>query len=328
MLPNVVARAGDVMDQAGLAAILRGHDVAISSVHFLNSDPAKLISAAKVDELGDGVAGADRSWLDHPGIEAAQPELAALRRVHQSRGVTSEALVELGATGVGLGEDLDGGVAQPQSRARRQVRLGDVEVDIELVAGKGPPVAVAHEEGDARTFMIVIWRATSEDPSAVLLLPRCRQPSPTTPSSTLNWAAASSSRSPTVGRRTMSSTTPVSAGAAPMTSSPASNSSVVRWLTSTMLADRPAQGERIAEQQGGGEKPWEATGDGEGARRRPRPTGARAADDAAVPQATSDTKPTWSLGHSHWVPEAAGWLPIGRLSGTANAESFGARART
>jgi putative NADH-flavin reductase len=46
VLPNVVTRAGDVMDQAGLAAILKGHDAAISSVHFLDSDPAKLIGAA------------------------------------------------------------------------------------------------------------------------------------------------------------------------------------------------------------------------------------------------------------------------------------------
>jgi uncharacterized protein len=52
ILPNVVARAGDVMDQAGLAQLLAGHDVAISSVHFLDSDPAKLIAAAKASGVG------------------------------------------------------------------------------------------------------------------------------------------------------------------------------------------------------------------------------------------------------------------------------------
>ena len=36
-LHNVTARAGDVMDQAALAQLLAGHDVAISSVHFLDS---------------------------------------------------------------------------------------------------------------------------------------------------------------------------------------------------------------------------------------------------------------------------------------------------
>lgn len=43
---------GDVMDQAGLARLVTGHDVAISSVHFLASDPAKLIGAAKEAKVG------------------------------------------------------------------------------------------------------------------------------------------------------------------------------------------------------------------------------------------------------------------------------------
>ena len=49
---NVTAKAGDVMDQAGLAQLLAGHEVAISSVHFLDSDPAKLIGAAKAAGVG------------------------------------------------------------------------------------------------------------------------------------------------------------------------------------------------------------------------------------------------------------------------------------
>jgi putative NADH-flavin reductase len=49
---NVTATRGDVMDQAGLARLLAGHDVAISSVHFLASDPAKLIGAAKESKVG------------------------------------------------------------------------------------------------------------------------------------------------------------------------------------------------------------------------------------------------------------------------------------
>jgi putative NADH-flavin reductase len=52
VLPNVTARAGDVMDEAGLTQLLAGHDVAISSVHFLDSDPAKLIAAAKASGVG------------------------------------------------------------------------------------------------------------------------------------------------------------------------------------------------------------------------------------------------------------------------------------
>jgi putative NADH-flavin reductase len=49
---NVAAIKGDVMDQAGLASLLAGHDAAISSVHFLASDPVKLIAAAKESKVG------------------------------------------------------------------------------------------------------------------------------------------------------------------------------------------------------------------------------------------------------------------------------------
>jgi len=49
---NVTLTKGDVMDQAGLARLLAGHDAAISSVHFLASDPAKLIGAAKESKVG------------------------------------------------------------------------------------------------------------------------------------------------------------------------------------------------------------------------------------------------------------------------------------
>lgn len=51
-LPNVVAKRGDVNDEAGLAALWAGHDAAISSVHFSVSDPAKLIGAAKSSGVG------------------------------------------------------------------------------------------------------------------------------------------------------------------------------------------------------------------------------------------------------------------------------------
>jgi putative NADH-flavin reductase len=49
---NVTPTKGDVMDQAGLARLLAGHDAAISSVHFLASDPAKLIGAARESKVG------------------------------------------------------------------------------------------------------------------------------------------------------------------------------------------------------------------------------------------------------------------------------------
>jgi putative NADH-flavin reductase len=46
-LPGVTAKAGNVHDADGLAGLLAGHDVAISAVHFVASDPRLLIDAAK-----------------------------------------------------------------------------------------------------------------------------------------------------------------------------------------------------------------------------------------------------------------------------------------
>ena len=49
---NVTPTKGDAQDQAGLARLLAGHDAAISSIHFLASDPVKLIGAAKELKVG------------------------------------------------------------------------------------------------------------------------------------------------------------------------------------------------------------------------------------------------------------------------------------
>jgi uncharacterized protein len=51
-LENVTARKGDATDQAELTAILAGHDAAISSVRFTDSDPEVLIAAAKASGIG------------------------------------------------------------------------------------------------------------------------------------------------------------------------------------------------------------------------------------------------------------------------------------
>jgi putative NADH-flavin reductase len=51
-LANVVPTKDDASDEAGLAQLLRGQDAAISSVHFLASDPQKLIGAAKASGVG------------------------------------------------------------------------------------------------------------------------------------------------------------------------------------------------------------------------------------------------------------------------------------
>jgi uncharacterized protein len=50
--PGVTPAQGDLMDQGSLTRLLAGHDAAISSVHFLDFDPAKLIGAVKDSKVG------------------------------------------------------------------------------------------------------------------------------------------------------------------------------------------------------------------------------------------------------------------------------------
>jgi uncharacterized protein len=51
-LPNVTAKKGDAFDEAGMAQLWAGHDAAVSSIHFLASDPEKLITAANASRVG------------------------------------------------------------------------------------------------------------------------------------------------------------------------------------------------------------------------------------------------------------------------------------
>lgn len=69
-LPNVTPTKGDVLDQAGLAKLWTGHDVAVSSVHFLASDASKLIGAAKDSRVGRYlVVGGAGSLEVAPGVK-------------------------------------------------------------------------------------------------------------------------------------------------------------------------------------------------------------------------------------------------------------------
>jgi uncharacterized protein len=46
-LKNTTAKTGDVLDLDGLAALISGHDVVVSSVHFAASDPKILVAAVR-----------------------------------------------------------------------------------------------------------------------------------------------------------------------------------------------------------------------------------------------------------------------------------------
>lgn len=74
-LPNVTPIRGDVLDQAGLAKLWAGHDVAVSSVHFLASDPLKLIGAAKDSKVARYlVVGGAGSLEVAPGVKLVTTE--------------------------------------------------------------------------------------------------------------------------------------------------------------------------------------------------------------------------------------------------------------
>ncbi len=67
-VPTLVA--GDVQDPVGLAKVISGHDAVVHAVRFVNSDPAKVISAVKkagVSRLL--VAGGAASLEVAPGVE-------------------------------------------------------------------------------------------------------------------------------------------------------------------------------------------------------------------------------------------------------------------
>jgi putative NADH-flavin reductase len=69
-LPHVVPTKGDVLDQAGLTRLWTGHDVAVSAVHFLASDPRKLIGAARDAKVGRYlVVGGAGSLEVAPGVK-------------------------------------------------------------------------------------------------------------------------------------------------------------------------------------------------------------------------------------------------------------------
>ena len=91
---NVTPAKGDVMDQAGLARLIAGHDAAISSVHFLASDPAKLIAAAKQSKVGRYlVVGGAGSLEVSPGVRLVTTP--GFPVAYKAEAVAGAALLEL-----------------------------------------------------------------------------------------------------------------------------------------------------------------------------------------------------------------------------------------
>ncbi len=79
-LPGVTAVKGDILDKDGLATLLAGHDVAISSVHYLASDADALLGAVKQSGVKRYlVVGGAGSLEVAPGVKLVDtPEFPAI----------------------------------------------------------------------------------------------------------------------------------------------------------------------------------------------------------------------------------------------------------
>lgn len=87
-LPNVTAVTGDVSDKDGLAALLRGHDAVISSIHFTASDPDLLIAAVRASGVKRYlVVGGAGSLEVAPGVTlVSTPEFPAMYKEEAIKG--------------------------------------------------------------------------------------------------------------------------------------------------------------------------------------------------------------------------------------------------
>ncbi|WP_353186622.1 NAD(P)-dependent oxidoreductase [Bosea sp. (in: a-proteobacteria)] len=87
-LPGVTAVKGDVFDRDGLAALLAGHDAAISAVHFTASDPQILLAAVKQSGVKRYlVVGGAGSLEVAPGVKLVDtPDFPAAYRDEAQKG--------------------------------------------------------------------------------------------------------------------------------------------------------------------------------------------------------------------------------------------------
>ena len=85
---NVTPKKGDVFDRDDLATLLKGHDVVISAVHFLQSDPRKLIDAVKASGVKRYlVVGGAGSLEVAPGVMlVSTPEFPAAYKDEATKG--------------------------------------------------------------------------------------------------------------------------------------------------------------------------------------------------------------------------------------------------
>jgi putative NADH-flavin reductase len=85
---NVTPKKGDVLDKDDLTTLLKGHDAVISAVHFLQSDPHKLIDAVKTSGVKRYlVVGGAGSLEVAPGVTLiSTPEFPAIYKDEATKG--------------------------------------------------------------------------------------------------------------------------------------------------------------------------------------------------------------------------------------------------
>jgi uncharacterized protein len=85
---GVTAKKGDVYDKAGLAALLKGHDAVISSVHFTASDPETLVAAVRASGVKRYfVVGGAGSLEVAPGVKLIDtPQFPAAYKTEAAKG--------------------------------------------------------------------------------------------------------------------------------------------------------------------------------------------------------------------------------------------------
>ncbi len=86
--PGVTAKKGDVFDKTGLVALIKGHDAAISAVHFTASDPKLLIEAVKAAGVKRYfVVGGAGSLEAAPGVRLMDtPQFPAAYKAEAAKG--------------------------------------------------------------------------------------------------------------------------------------------------------------------------------------------------------------------------------------------------
>ena len=92
--PNVTATHGDIMDQAAMAGLFAGHDAAVSSVHFLDGFPVRLIGAANDSKVGRYLTVGGAGSLEvAPGVRLVMAPGFPLE--HKAEAETASAFLDL-----------------------------------------------------------------------------------------------------------------------------------------------------------------------------------------------------------------------------------------